>query len=482
MSMKADILIVGGGIIGSCIARELSKYSVKTILVESREDLARGASGANSGIVHAGYDPEPGTLMAKYNVKGCAMYPELSEKLQFPYRGIGSYVLAFSEEEDKTVRMLYERGLKNGVPGMEIISGDEARKLDPMLSSEVTSALLANSAGVVSPYEATIAIAENAAMNGVEFHLGETVSVIEKTAEGFKVSTDKETYEVGCVINAAGRFSGKVSEMAGAEKIDIVEKKGEYTLYDRNLGGYVNRVCFQCPNEKGKGILVTPTAEGNMLLGPNSITLSDDEKGDTATTQSGQNEIFAMGKKTCPTLPFGGAITGFAGVRASCGTDFIIGPSKLVEGFIQVAGICSPGLTSAPAIGEDVALMALKAVKAEANVKEGWIGERAGIPCVREMNWEEREALCKQDPAFGKIVCRCETVTEGQIRMALRSPIKVGTIDGVKRRCRAGMGRCQGSFCTPRVMQIIAEETGVPFEEIRKAGPGTTIARGELKD
>ncbi|MBR4165148.1 MAG: FAD-dependent oxidoreductase, partial [Lachnospiraceae bacterium] len=215
-----------------------------------------------------------------------------------------------------------------------------------------------------------------------------------------KVVTDKNEYEAACVINAAGREAGKISEMAGAETIEVIERKGEYTLYDRNLGGFVSKVMFQCPNEDGKGILVSPTAEGNLLLGPNSIPLKDDEKGNTATTAAGQAQIFNQGRKTCPNLPFGGAITGFAGIRAVSGKDFIIGPSKKVEGFIQVAGICSPGLTSAPAIAEDVAQMALKAAGLEAEAKENWIDEREGIPSIRDMSWEEREALCKQDPAL----------------------------------------------------------------------------------
>lgn len=490
MSVKTEILIIGGGVVGAAIARELSRYEVKTLLVEAREDLARGASGANSGIVHAGYDPEPNTLMAKYNVEGCGMYEELSEKLHFPYKKCGSFVLAFSEAEMDHVRILYERGLTNGVPDMEIISGEEARKMDPTLSDQVVGALFAKSAGIVSPYEATIAFAENAAENGVSFRLGETVTAIEKKENGFLVTTDKETYEADCIINAAGRFAGKVSEMAGGESYEIVEKKGEYTLYDRNLGGYVSHVMFQCPNENGKGILVTPTAEGNMLLGPNSILLQGDKKGDTSTTQEGQDQIFREGRKTCPTLPFGGAITGFAGVRAACGSDFIIQPSEKVQGLIQVAGICSPGLTSAPAIAVDVAQMAIVAVAAakeneeedfEITMKEEWKDTREGIPTVRDMSWEERAALCEKDSDYGKIVCRCETVTEGQIRKALRSPIPVYTIDGVKRRCRAGMGRCQGSFCTPRVMQIISEESGIPFDQIRKSNEATTIAQGTLK-
>ena len=485
MKRAYDIVIVGGGVVGASIARELSRMNTKTVLIEAREDLARGASGANSGIVHAGYDPEPGSLMAKYNVKGCAMYPQLAEELGFPYRPVGSPVIAFDEGGMQTVRKLYERGLENGVPGMKVISGDEARKMEPELSKEVIGALWATSAGIVSPYEATIAFAENAAVNGVEFLLEQPVGSIDHTDGGFLVKTPDYEIEAKVVINCAGASAGKVSAMAGAEEITISERKGEYTLYDRNLGGFAKTVIFQTPDAAGKGVLVTPTAEGNLLLGPSSDPIDPNDVNATATTQEGQDKIFAMGRKSTPNLPYGGAITGFAGIRAVFGSDFYIAPSEKVEGFIQVAGICSPGLTSAPAIAEDVAKMAVAELKKkglEVEEKAEWISRRDAIPSVREMSWDERAKLCAEDPAYGRIVCRCETVTEGQIRKALRSPIPVYTIDGVKRRCRAGMGRCQGSFCSPVVMKIISEESGIPFDQIRKAGKGTTIAQGKLKE
>ncbi|MBR3393221.1 MAG: FAD-dependent oxidoreductase [Firmicutes bacterium] len=485
MKRRYDIAIIGGGVVGSSIARELSRSDVKTVLIEAREDLARGASGANSGIVHAGYDPKPGSLMAKYNVKGCAMYPGLAKELGFPYRPVGSLVIAFDEDGMKTVRKLYDRGLENGVPGMKVISGDEAREMEPELSDKVIGALWAASAGIVSPYEATIAFAENAAVNGVEFLLEQPVQAIERTDEGFLLTTPDEQIETKLIINCAGASSGKISAMAGAEEITISERKGEYTLYDRNLGGFARTVIFQTPDAAGKGVLVTPTAEGNLLLGPSSDPIDPNDVNATATTQEGQDKIFQMGRKSTPNLPYGGAITGFAGIRAVFGDDFYIAPSEKVQGLIQVAGICSPGLTSAPAIAEDVAKMAvseLEKLGQEVHEKADWISHRDAIPSVREMSWDERAELCKEDPAYGRIVCRCETVTEGQIRKALRSPIPVYTIDGVKRRCRAGMGRCQGSFCSPVVMKIISEESGIPFDEIRKAGKGTTIAQGKLKE
>lgn len=486
MERKADVLIAGGGIVGACIARELSRTSLTTILAERREDLARGASGANSGIIHAGYDPEPGSLMARYNVRGCAMYVKLAEDLGFPYRKIGSLVLSFDAKGDQTVRRLYEQGQKNGVPDLRILTGNQARSLEPKVSGEVTSALYAPSAGIVSPYEAVIAFSENAAVNGVQFLLRQPVTAIEKMTDGtFLVHTPDEVISARTVINCSGTAAGKISAMAGAEKIEIIERKGEYTLYDRNLGGLVHTVIFQTPDENGKGVLVTPTAEGNLLLGPSSEILSDSQRGDTATTQQGQDKIYAAGQRSVPELPRGGAITGFAGIRAMFGNDFLVCPSEIVPRFFQVAGICSPGLTSAPAIAEEVAQMVEACLESQGvRVRENpdFIPTREAVPSVRDLSWPDRAKLCQEDPDYGRIVCRCETVTEGQIRRVLRSPIPVYTLDGVKRRCRAGMGRCQGSFCTPRVMEIISEESGIPFEQICKAGKGTEIAQGRLKE
>ncbi|MCI8633633.1 MAG: NAD(P)/FAD-dependent oxidoreductase [Lachnospiraceae bacterium] len=478
MTEKLDVIIIGGGIVGAAIARELSRYELSAVLLEAREDLARGASGANSGIIHAGYDPKPGSLMAKYNVKGNQMYPELCQKLQIPFHQVGSFVLAFNEAQQKEVQRLYERGLENGVPSMQVLSGEEVRRMEPQVSEKVTAALYAPTAGIISPYEATIALAENAAENGVVFRLNEPVMSIEKTEGGFKVKTKQDTLQARLVINCAGAHAGEISKMAGAEALSIQEKKGEYTLYDRSVGGFVQRVIFQTPDENGKGVLVTPTAEGNLLIGPSSDAL--EEPGDTATTQAGQDKIFMQAKKSCEKLPFGGAITSFAGIRAVCGEDFVIGESAVVPAFIQVAGICSPGLTSAPAIAQDIAEL-VKAKLGDVKEKSSWKETREASPCVRELSWEERKALCEKDADYGKIVCRCETVTEGEIRHVLRSAVPVYTVDGVKRRCRAGMGRCQGSFCTPRVMQIIAEEAGISLEAVRKAGNGTEIVQGYLK-
>ncbi len=478
MTEKPDIIIIGGGIVGAAIARELSRYELSAVLLEAREDLARGASGANSGIIHAGYDPKPGSLMAKYNVKGNQMYPEICAKLQIPFHQTGSLVLAFNEEQMKEVQRLYDRGLENGVPHMQILSGEEVHQLEPEVSEKALGALYALTAGIISPYEATIAMAENAAENGVAFRFSEQVTAIEKTEDGFVVQTNQGKLTARLIINCAGAQAGEISRMAGAENLSIQEKKGEYTLYDRNIGGFVQHVIFQTPDENGKGVLVTPTAEGNLLIGPSSDAL--EEPGDTATTQLGQDKIFIQAKKSCEKLPAGGAITSFAGIRAVCGEDFVIGASALVPDLIQVAGICSPGLTSAPAIAQDIAEL-VKVKLGSVKEKKDWKDTREAVPCVRELSWEERKTLCEKNADYGKIVCRCETVTEGEIRHVLRSAVPVYTVDGVKRRCRAGMGRCQGSFCTPRVMQIIAEEAGISLEEVRKAGKGTEIVQGYLK-
>ena len=477
MTQKWDVVIAGGGVIGSAIARELSRYDLKVALVEANSDLALGTSGANSGIVHAGYDAMPGTLMAELNVKGNRMYPELCKKLEIPFEPIGSLVLAFDEEDVKTIHKLYDRGITNGVPEMKILSAEEVRAMEPNVTETVLGALYAPTAGVVSPYEATIALAENAAENGVSFFLEHPVTEIRKNEEGFVVTAGGEEFCCTILINCCGVHANELSLMAGGEPFPVTGRKGEYVLYDKNLGGFVNTVLFQPPSKMGKGILVTRTAEGNMLIGPSSVDVDDID--DTATTQEGLDSVYETAKRSCPNLPAGGAITTFAGMRAVIGDDFIIRYSEKVENLLQTAGICSPGLTAAPAIAEKVA--GLVGEKLELKEKETWKDTREGIPPFNKLGWEERQALIEKDPAYARMVCRCETVTEGQIVKALHSPIPVYTIDGVKRRCRAGMGRCQGSFCTPRVMEIISRESGIPFEEVSKNGPDAKLITGYLK-
>lgn len=477
MTQQWDVLIAGGGVVGASIARALSRYDLKTALVEANSDLALGTSGANSGIVHAGYDAMPGTLMAELNVRGNAMYPELCKKLEIPFEPIGSLVLAFDEEDEKTIQKLYDRGQVNGVPELKILSAEEVKAMEPHVTETVRGALYAPTAGVVSPYEATIAIAENAAENGVSFYLEHPVTAVRKTKDGFVVTAGGEEFACRILINCCGVHAHELSQMAGGEPFEVTGRKGEYILYDKNLGGYVSHVLFQPPSKMGKGILVTQTAEGNMLVGPSSVDVDDID--DTATTQEGLDGVLATARRSCQELPAGGAITTFAGMRAVIGDDFIIRYSDMVDGLLQTAGICSPGLTAAPAIAEKVA--ALVGERLTLKAKENWKDTREGIPPFNKLDWDARQKLIEQDPAYARMVCRCETVTEGQIVKALHSPIPVYTIDGVKRRCRAGMGRCQGSFCTPRVMDIIARESGIPFAEISKNGPDAKLITGTLK-
>ena len=360
---------------------------------------------------------------------------------------------------------------------MRILSAEEVKAMEPNVTETVKGALFAETAGVVSPYEATIAFAENAAENGVSFFLSHPVTAVEKTDDGFKVEAGGETFCCKILINCCGVHAHELSQMAGGEAFPVTGRKGEYILYDKNYGGYVHHVLFQPPSKMGKGVLVTQTAEGNMLVGPSSVDVDDID--DTATTQDGLDGVLATARRTCPQLPGAGAITTFAGMRAVIGEDFIIQYSEMVEGLLQTAGICSPGLTAAPAIAKKVA--GLVGEKLTLKEKASWKDTRDGIPPFNKLGWEARQALIEKDPAYARMVCRCETVTEGQIVKALHSPIPVYTIDGVKRRCRAGMGRCQGSFCTPRVMEIIARESGIPFEEVSKNGPDAKLITGYLK-
>lgn len=478
MYQQYDVLIAGGGVIGAAAARELSRYDLKVAVLEARSDLALGTSGANSGIVHAGYDAMPGTLMAELNVKGNQMYPELCRKLNIPFNPIGSLVLAFNEEDQEEIERLYNRGITNGVPGLELIDTAKVLEMEPNVTENVLGALWAPTAGVVSPYEATIAFAENAAENGAQFYLEHPITAIEKTEQGWKITAAEDTFEAKLLINCAGLHAHDISVMAGGEEYPVVGRKGEYILYDKNMGGYVSHVLFQPPSKMGKGILVTQTAEGNLLIGPSSDDVEDPL--DTATSQEGLDMVLNTARKTCPNLPGAGAITTFAGMRAVIGSDFIIQYSEKVDNLLQTAGICSPGLTAAPAIAEKIA--ELVGQKLELVKKDAWIDEREGIPHFAKMDWEGRQALIEKDPAYARMVCRCETVTEGQIVKALNSPIPVYTIDGVKRRCRAGMGRCQGSFCTPRVMEIIERESGIAYEEISKSGKGSKLITSHLKE
>ena len=470
--MTYDVVVIGGGVTGCAIARELSRYQCRIALLEKEEDVCSGTTKANSAIVHAGYDAKTGTLKAKLNVKGNAMMEQLSKDLDFDFKRNSSLVLCFDEEDLPTLQALYERGVANGVPGVKIISGDEARALEPNVSDEVVAALLAPSGGIVCPFGLNIALAENACENGVEFFFKTAVEKVEKTEKGYDVITNNGVVHAACVVNAAGVYADELHNMVSEKKIHIVARRGEYCLMDKEAGEHVSATIFQLPGKFGKGVLVTPTVHGNLLVGP---TATDQEDKDaTATTAEGLAEACAKAMKSVKNIPFRQVITSFCGLRAHEDNDeFVLGEAEDAPGFFDAAGIESPGLSCAPAIGEYIAEMV--AGKAGYEKKADFKATRKGIVRPGLLPMEERAALIKENPQYGTIICRCEGVSEGEIVDAITRTLGARSLDGIKRRVRQGMGRCQAGFCTPRTMEILSRETGIPMEEICKNRDGSVM-------
>ncbi len=468
-----DIAIVGAGVTGAMTARELSKYNLRIALLEKCNDVAMGATKANSGIVHAGFDAAEGSLMAKMNVEGCALMPETCEKLHVPYLNNGSLVVAFSDDEMKHLEVLLERGKKNSVPELSILSKEDLLAKEPNLSPDSFGALYAPTAGIVCPYELTIAAAECAVSNGVEFIRNCEVKAVETTDDCLVLDTTQGKIEAKYVINAAGVFSDDLARMAGDDSISITARKGEYFLLDRAVGNTVSHTIFQCPSKMGKGILVSPTVDGNLLVGPTAEDIED--KTNVATSNSGLNDVRKYAVKSVPSVNTRNAITSFTGLRAHAAAhEFLIGVSEKNSRLINAAGIESPGLSSAPAIAKYIGEI-VKSVFGELEVKADYDDTREAPVRFRHMTDEERSELIKKNPAYGRIICRCETITEGEIIDAIKAPAGARDVDGVKRRTRAGMGRCQGGFCGSKVVEILARELGCSINEITKFGGNSNI-------
>ncbi len=467
-----DIVVVGGGVVGGLILRELSAYEAKICLLEKEEDVATGSSKANSGIVHAGFDAKEGTNKAKFNVLGSEMMPKVTSDLGVKFKNNGSLVVAFSDEDMQTVQSLYERGINNGVKGLEVIGRDELVALEPNISDEAVGALYAKTGGIVCPYELTIAAIGNAMDNGADLKTEFEVSSIKFNDGVFTLtSTSGETVETKYVINAAGIYADKIANMIGDDSFKIGARKGEYILLDKTSGSFATRTIFTCPTKKGKGILVSPTVDGNLLLGPTADEIDDKE--DVSTTAEGISTIIASANKVCKKVPLYNSITSFAGIRNYCDKhDFIIERSTKNANFYNVAGIESPGLTSAPAIATYVAEDIAAANFAK---KSEWNGKRTPDWFFKAMTDEEKNELIKKDGTYGTMVCRCEQVTLGEILHAIRVNPKARSIDAVKRRTRAGMGRCQGGFCQPVIAKVLSEELGIPFEEVTKKGKNSYL-------
>ena len=462
-----DVIIIGAGVSGCAVARELSRYELDICVLEKESDVCEGTSKANSGIVHGGFDAKPGTLKAKLNVLGNQMMDEMAEKLDFPFRRNGAMVVCQSKEEMAVLEELMVRGKKNGVEGMEMLSRSQALLLEPNLADTVYAAIHIPSSGIVCPFEMNLAYAENAVQNGVQFHLETEVKHIEKMENGFRVLTDKGMFETRFLINAAGVYADIFHNMVSREKIHITPRRGEYCLLDKNAGNLVERTIFQIPTPKGKGVLVTPTVHGNLLIGPTAADITDKEG--TETTSDGLEEVMKKCTKSVKNIPKRQIITSFAGLRAhEDDGDFIIQEVKDAKGFIDVAGIESPGLSSVPAIG--VYVRDIMAGLTELCEKKEFCEHRKRITRISELSREEQNGLIQENPAYGQIVCRCEGVTMGEILDAIHRPLGATTLDGIKRRTRAGMGRCQAGFCTPKNMELLAEELHLELKDIRKTG------------
>ncbi len=462
--MKYDVVIIGGGVVGTLTARELMKYNLSVCLVERCSDVAAGgATKANSAIVHGGFDPEIGTLKARLNVQGTNMMQALTEELGVPYIKNGSLVLAFDSEQLEEVNELFHRGYRNGVKDLAVLNKAQVLELEPELSENVVGALYCPEAGIVCPYQLAIAAMGNAMDNGAHLKTDFEVVKIEKEGEYFAVSSENDTVYSRYVVNCAGLYADKIAAMTGDNRYHVIPKKGEYILLDKSEGKLVSHTIFQVPTKEGKGILVTPTVDGNLLLGPTSVAFEDKE--DVDTTAQGLDTVLSIAAKSVKVLPSRKAITSFAGLRSFIGGDFVIEPSVKDSNFINTVGIDSPGLSSSPAIAlEVVALLEKQGLALVKN--ESFNGTRRTMHGFSKLSIEEKNEIISKNHRYGKIVCRCEEVTEGEIVDAIHQNPPATTVDGIKRRTRARMGRCQGGFCTTYITEILARELGVSEYEI----------------
>lgn len=475
-----DVAVIGAGVIGGMIARKLSGYRLSVCILERGNDVAMGATRANSAIVHAGFDAKEGTLKAKLNVQGSEMMEAVAEELGVKYRRNGSLVIGFTEEDRKELEVLLRRGCANGVKDLRILEKEELHGLEPGLSQDVVCALYAPTGAIICPYELTIAAIGNAMDNGTVLERNFEVCDIRKE-DGYYEIASKAAEKVICarvVINAAGIYADKIAGMVGDESFTVHPRRGEYILLDKECGDMVSHTIFRTPSKMGKGILVTPTVDGNLLTGPTSVDMTDKE--DTSTTTEGFEKIIREALENVSSIPFGKTITSFCGLRAVGSTgDFII--NAPMKGFINVAGIESPGLSASPAIAEYVAKL-VEEQGIELVGKEDYEPRRAPMHFFREASLEEKQQVIAKDKSYGRIVCRCEGITEGEILAALRTNPKAWDLDGVKRRTRAQMGRCQGGFCSPHIVEMIARERNIPVEQVTKSGGNSFVNVSRTKE
>ena len=472
-----DVAIIGAGVVGGMTARALSKFDLKICILEKENDVAMGATKANSAIVHAGFDAKENSLKAKLNVAGSKMMESVCKDLGVRYKNNGSLVIGFNEEDKAVLKELLVRGQNNGVEGLEILEGDALKQHESGLSEEVTCALFAPTGAIVCPYDLTVAAIGNAMDNGADLVCNFHVEKIEKADCGYKIFSKDSSVTARYVINCAGIFSDAVAKLVGDDSFTIKARRGEYILLDKECGNLVSKTIFPTPSKMGKGILVSPTVDGNLLLGPTSVDM--DEKENKNVTSGGFEDILKKARKNIPFVPVAKTITSFCGLRSVGSTgDFII--NSPVSHFINAAGIESPGLSASPAIALYIVDL-LKEQGLNLTEKENYNPKRASAHRFRDASLNEKNEMIKQNSAYGKIVCRCEGITEGEILDALRTNPKARDLDGVKRRTRAQMGRCQGGFCTPYITELIAKELNVPFESVTKFGGNSFVNLGKTK-
>nr|MBE6545315.1 NAD(P)/FAD-dependent oxidoreductase [Oscillospiraceae bacterium] len=472
-----EIAVIGAGVVGGMVARELTKFTSDVCILERKSDVALGATRANSAIVHAGYDAYPGSLKARLNVRGSKMMAEVCRELGVKYKNNGSLVVGFNEEDEQTLKGLCERGITNGVDGVRVIYRDEILKIEPNIGDGVTVALYAPTGAIVCPYELCMAAVGNAMDNGATLKLNFEVKSIESCDGGYKISSETDSVCAKYVINCAGLYSDEIARMVGDGSFTVNPRRGEYMLLDREVGGHITSTVFRCPSKMGKGVLVSPTVDGNLLVGPTAEDIKDKE--DTTTTAAGLAKVRTLAAEQVSHIDFSKVITSFTGLRATGSTgDFIINMPRV--GFLNLAGIESPGLSSAPAIAE-YAVELLREAGLELNVRDDFNGNRRPMHFFAMLSTEEKNALIKERPEYAHVICRCETVTEGEILDAIRTNPRPTDVDGVKRRTRASMGRCQGGFCTPYIIELLAEEIGVDYTDVTKFGGNSRINFGKTK-
>lgn len=473
-----DCIVIGAGVVGCAVARELALYTPSVCVLEKNSDVSEGTSKANSGIVHAGYDAEPGTQKAHFNVLGNGCFDTLKEELDVHFKRIGSLVLCFSEKGRPQLDELMRRGEENNVPHLRIVEREELKQMEPHVSDEAVCALYAPTGGIVCPYGLCEALAENACQNGAEFFFDQQVRRIEKTDDGFTVTTQNGQYCGKTLVNAAGVYADRIADMAGGTTCAIQPRRGEYCVMDKRAGEMVHHTLFQLPGPMGKGVLVTPSVDGNLLIGPTAVDIEDKE--DKDTTRKGLEAVLDTAKLSVDHLPIEQIITSFAGLRAHPDDDdFHIGEDENIQNLFHAAGIESPGLTAAPAIGQ--ALCQRIVERLHLKIRTDAVRTRRGIQRFANMTQAQREAAIARDPAYGNIVCRCESVTEAEVVDAIHRTPGARSLDGVKRRTRCGMGRCQGGFCMPRISAILMRELDMPMQAITKKGGSSTVVTGPIK-